>query len=124
MQRQGVRFVGVELYFDDLERATRFYRDVLGLSLTEEQAGDYSKFDSGRGFLCLERKGLENYPSVNKAVVFLEVPDVRQAIETVGKARILKAEVDSAERTPWAVLHDPEGHNVILLQAKADRGSK
>jgi predicted enzyme related to lactoylglutathione lyase len=118
MPRGRMRFVGVELYFDDLEGATRFYRDLLGLELTEEEPGTYSKFDSENGFLCLEKKGLETYPSKNKAVVFLEVAEVQQAIEAIGKSRILQAELDGAKRPPWAVLHDPEGHNVILLQAK------
>ena len=33
----GARFLGVELYFEDLERAERFYRNVLGLRIAEEE---------------------------------------------------------------------------------------
>ena len=89
---------------------------MLGLAVTESQPGNYAKFDSESGFLCLERKGLETYPSENKAVVFLEVADVQQAIEAVGNG-ILQIALDGPQG-PWAVMHDPEGHNVILLQAK------
>jgi len=54
------------------------------------------------------------YPSVDKAVLFFEVPDLQAAITAIGRSQV----VQSAEQ--WAVLHDPEGHNVLLLQ----RGSE
>ncbi len=116
MTDTGIAFVGAELYFDDLQRAIRFYRDVLGLRLTEEQAGTYAKFDSVSGFLCLERKGLETYPSQDKAVVFLEAADLKRVIEAIGRDRILVSEVDAKHRQSYAVLHDPEGYNVVLLE--------
>ncbi len=110
---------GVELYFEDVEAAKRFYRDTLGLQLAEEDVGHYAKFDTGAGFICLERKGSESYPSRDKAVVFLEVSDLAAMVETVGHSRLVHFEPGGAGRSPWAVLHDPEGHNVLLLEARA-----
>jgi predicted enzyme related to lactoylglutathione lyase len=104
------RFVGVELYFDDLERAREFYVRTLGLEISDEQVGHHTKFDSGAGFVCLERKGSEPYPSKDKAVLFFEVPDLEAAIATIGEDRLVQSE------SRWAVIHDPEGHNVLLLQ--------
>lgn len=109
----SARFVGVELYFDDLERAKKFYRETLGLEISDEQAGHHAKFDSGAGFICLERKGAENYPSSDKAVLFFEVPNLENAIAAIGAGKLVHAE------PAWAVLHDPEGHNVVLLQRPA-----
>lgn len=57
------RFVGVELYFENLERAKKFYLETIGLELSDEQVGHHAKFDSGAGFVCLERKGVESYPN-------------------------------------------------------------
>jgi catechol 2,3-dioxygenase-like lactoylglutathione lyase family enzyme len=68
----GARFVGVELYCDDLKKARSFYAGVLGLQIAEEQEGP-RKFDSENGFICLEKKGVESYPSKDKAVLFFEV---------------------------------------------------
>lgn len=109
-----MRFVGVELYFEDLERARAFYTETLGLNIADEQPGHHAKFDSGNGFVCLERKGAESYPSRDKAVLFFEVPDLDAAITKIGEHRILQREEQ------WAVLHDPEGHNILLLE-KASR---
>jgi predicted enzyme related to lactoylglutathione lyase len=105
------RFLGVELYFENLERAKKFYVETLGLGVSDEQAGHHAKFDTGRGFVCLERKGAESYPSKDKAVLFFEVPNLKSAIAAIGQDRIVHAE------ETWAVLYDPEGHNILLIQA-------
>jgi predicted enzyme related to lactoylglutathione lyase len=110
MTGTGARFVGVELYFENLDRAKSFYCETLGLAVSEEQAGHHARFDSAGGFLCLERKGVESYPSRDKAVVFFEVPDLRAAIRAIGREKLVHSEAQ------WAVLHDPEGHNVLLLE--------
>jgi predicted enzyme related to lactoylglutathione lyase len=81
MQQIHARFVGVELYFDNLERAKRFYLETLGLKISDEQVGHHAKLDSGAGFVCLERKGAESYPSRDKAVLFFEVPNLASALE-------------------------------------------
>src|SRR5437588_12757497 len=104
------RFVGVELYFENLERAKKFYVEALGLKVSDEQAGHHAQFDSGAGFVCLERKGSESYPSKDKAVLFFEVPDLRSALAAIGHDRVVHSQ------DTWAVLHDPEGHNILLLQ--------
>lgn len=106
-----MEFLGTELYFEDLEKAKEFYAQVLGLVAAEEQPGHHLKFNSSRGFLCLEKKGVEDYPSPDKAVLFFEVPNLSEAVARVGRWRFVRIEPG------WAVLHDPEGHNVLLLQA-------
>ena len=105
------RFVGVELYFDDLERAKQFYAETLGLALSEEEIGHHAQFNSGDRFICLELKGAESYPSKDKAVLFFEVTSVVSAIAAIGRKRFVHSE------EKWAVLHDPEGHNVLLVQS-------
>jgi catechol 2,3-dioxygenase-like lactoylglutathione lyase family enzyme len=115
MIRSDTRLAGVELYFDDLPRAKAFYRDVLGLDLVEDAAGHHAKFEVGGPFLCLERRGVEAYPSADKAVVFFEVTDVRQTVQDIGPSHMVRYDPDAA--SAWAVLHDPEGHNILLVQA-------
>jgi predicted enzyme related to lactoylglutathione lyase len=118
MQQIHARFVGVELYFDNLERAKQFYLETLGLTISDEQVEHHAKFDSGTGFICLERKGTESYPSRDKAVLFFEVPDLESAIRAIGQERLVQSE------PRWAVLHDPEGHNVILFETSAAQEKK
>jgi predicted enzyme related to lactoylglutathione lyase len=120
-----LRLTGVELYFDDLPRAKQFYRETLGLELTEESAGHFAQFAAGTSFVCLERKGSENYPSLDKAVLFFEVPDLRATVQLLGLDRILRYEpAAQSGRASWAVLHDTEGHNILLLEAPNRKSRK
>ena len=77
--------------------------------VSAEQSGHFAKFDSGSGFICLERKEAESYPSDDKAVLFFQVDDLAATVAAIG--RELFVQVQPA----WAVLHNPEGHNVLLL---------
>src|SRR5712692_7064575 len=56
MQQSKLHFVGVEIYFDDLETAKRFYRDTLQLELSDEQVGHYAKFGTGSNFIASNAK--------------------------------------------------------------------
>jgi catechol 2,3-dioxygenase-like lactoylglutathione lyase family enzyme len=114
---QELRLLGLELYFDDVPRARDFYCGVLGLPLEEEKPGHHAKLGPQGGFLCLECKGVENYPSQDKGVIFLEVGDLQALVVRVGAGRFAKVELGASPR--WAVLHDPEGHNVVLIEAEA-----
>ena len=46
----------------------------------------------------------------DKPVLFFEVDDLRSAITAIGTEKIVHSE------NAWAVLHDSEGHNLLLLQ--------
>jgi predicted enzyme related to lactoylglutathione lyase len=115
MPASPLRLAGFELYFEHLEEAKRFYTEILGLQTTEERTGYFAKFDTGAGFMCLERKGSESYPSSDKAVVFIEVTDLQATMARVGRDRFVRIE------PTWAALHDPEGHNIVLLQASSEQ---
>ena len=62
---------------------------------------------------ALSGKGAESYPSKDKAVLFFEVASLKSAIAAIGQEKLVHSE------PTWAVLHDPEGHNVLLLQKAA-----
>src|SRR5260370_4491515 len=98
MERIQARFVGVELYFDNLERAKKFYVETMGLEVSDEQVGHHAKFDSGAGFVCLERKGAESYPSKDKAVLFFLVPNLGAAIGAIGQDILYQS------KDAWAVM--------------------
>ena len=87
-----------------------FYVETLGLEISDEQAGHHVKFDSAAGFICLEQKRVESYPSKDKVVLFFEVADLPATLRAIGQGKLVQSESN------WAVLPDPEGHNVLLLQ--------
>ncbi len=112
----SLRLAGIELYFDDLEGAASFYQNILSLSVSRQEAGHFAQFETGPAFICLEKKGSENYSSQDKAVLFLETQNLEAEIERIGRDRILRSEPARDGRPAWAVLHDPEGHNILLIE--------
>jgi catechol 2,3-dioxygenase-like lactoylglutathione lyase family enzyme len=125
MSHTGVRLAGVELYFEDLPRAAAFYRDTLGFAIQEHVAGHHAKFDLGQSFICLERRGVEDYPSADKAVVFCEVQDLAACVSKLPAAAVVGSGGGSGQR--WAAVRDPEGHTVMLLERngpRSDPGSR
>lgn len=121
----NARLMGVELYFDDLPKGRRFYSETLGLACLDEDASRYARFAAGPAFVCLERKGVESYPSHDKAVLFFEVPDLTAAVNSIGRERILEMAPRSGPGRPaWAIFHDPEGHNIILLEASSKKSRR
>jgi|SRR6516162_730186 catechol 2,3-dioxygenase-like lactoylglutathione lyase family enzyme len=116
MGESKLRLTGVELYFDDLVPARQFYQDTLGLPVHDEELGHHVQFDGGNAFVCLEKRGVESYPSADKAVVFFETSDLEAAVKRIGPDRFVESGRDAVGQLAWAVLHDPEGHNVLLLR--------
>ena len=51
-------------------------------------------------------------------MLFFEVSDLSSTIAAIGKNKIVHSEAN------WAVLHDSEGHNVLLLQSQVELGPK
>lgn len=111
------RLAGVELYFENLESAKMFYAQVLGLRLEEDDPAHHAKFGAGGAFVCLEKKGVEEYASEDKAVLFLEVEKVADAVERIESSHVMRAETSGPN--PWAAIRDPEGHTILLLQRSA-----
>lgn len=62
MQPIHAQLIGIELYFDDLDKARKFYKDILGLTITEELADHRAQFESAGRFICLSARGLSRTP--------------------------------------------------------------
>lgn len=114
MQIRGVDFV---LYnVSDYKRAVTFYRDILGLKLSEEYGGYWSEFDTGNVILAIRARG----PVVKGgAMVALAVDDVKKAIEYL-KAKKVKIieEFHESEVCLMAIITDPDGNKIKLHQRK------
>jgi hypothetical protein len=108
LKKLDARLVGVELYFDDLQQGKQFSSNVIGFELPGEEEGHYARFDAGRSFACLERKRSEPYPSRDKAVLFLDVSNLADAVRCIGEEKIVATKPPGeGRRPPWAALHDP-----------------
>ncbi len=117
----------VILIVEDMDRALRFYTDVLGLRLGH-RSGDYAQLDTGATRLGLYTRGamaktlgMSLKPPAHDAPGFeigFKVPDVGEAFaELVGRGA--SAVMPPTDR-PWgqctAYVRDPDGHLIELAQ--------
>jgi catechol 2,3-dioxygenase-like lactoylglutathione lyase family enzyme len=108
-------FVGIPT--QDLERAERFYEDVLGLRRNPNHTPGWPEFETGNVTLLLTdvaKTGQGFRPNVG--AVALRVPDVAEAME---RLRAEGVEFDFEEPYETKVCHmaffkDPDGNALIL----------
>jgi lactoylglutathione lyase len=104
----------------DLDRAARFY-DLLGVKFLREQHGSGPEhLACSLGGIVLEiypQTGVSHEPSVR---IGFDVPSVATAVQVVrDNGGVI---VTPPKESPWglrAVVADPEGHRVELIERKA-----
>jgi catechol 2,3-dioxygenase-like lactoylglutathione lyase family enzyme len=117
MHVEQVDFVSVPTR--DLAQAVAFYRDVLGLPVSEYAEGEVETPNVTLGFWQPEEQGEPFVPNENG--IALRVGDVQAAID---EARVAGAEVIGIEDTGvchMGFVKDPDGNVLILHRRYAPR---
>jgi methylmalonyl-CoA/ethylmalonyl-CoA epimerase len=113
----------IALVQHDVERATAFYRDALGLPLQFAMAG-MAFFDAGGVRLMLTKPSSAEFDHRN-SVLYFEVPDCQRAYEEMqgrgvpfdGPPHLVGK---TATHEMWmAFLRDPEGNVLAISEARA-----
>jgi predicted enzyme related to lactoylglutathione lyase len=108
------------LYFDDLERATQFYRDVMGLKITVDQGwAKILKLTEGASVGLVDGKKGSLRPSKDKPVMItILVPDVDAwyaHFKSRGIPTMSEPHDEPSLKLRQFMLKDPEGY-VIEIQ--------
>ena len=122
MQIRAIDFVSYTV--SDRQTAVSFYRDTLGLRLTEEFAGDWGfwvELDVNGVTLALSglpaQEGEER--SGGGGAVALAVPDVKAAVEELrGKGVTIVAETQETPACSFAIIADQDGNQMWLHSRK------
>jgi len=114
MQIKGVDFV---LYnVSDYKRAVAFYRDVLGLKLSEEYGGYWGEFSIGPITLAI-RAG--DPVTKGGAVIALAVDDVKKAVEYLKTKKVMIIDEPHEGKVCFkATIADPDGNEIKLHHRK------
>ena len=109
------RFDCVFYYVSDLERAIRFYAEILGFRLTSRDV--VARFDAGRvRFELVPAPDRAKLEGEGNARLCLEVDDVEAAL---AELRNLGVPTGAAQAKPGGVLGifwDPDGNEICLWQ--------
>src|SRR5207247_11344956 len=107
---------GIVLYSEDLDRARAFYRDVLGLPLLLDE-GHVIHFDAGTVRLAIHRCPPGERRRPPEGFLVMGVKDLGIAYDELRRrgAEFL-GPPSSRPYGRVAYLHDPEGHEIALLE--------
>ncbi len=112
----GLIIEGIVLYSENLDRAKAFYSELLGLPLLLEE-DHVVHFDAGTVRLAIHRYPTGGTHDMREGFVVFSVDDLATAYEDLRRrgAEFLGPPADR----PYgrvAYLHDPEGHEIGLLE--------
>jgi catechol 2,3-dioxygenase-like lactoylglutathione lyase family enzyme len=113
MRVETVDFVSVPTR--DYERAAKWYRDVLGLSLSEYSEGEIETPNVTLSFWKPEEQGEEFVPNANG--IALRVADVASAVDEVRASGAEVIGIEDSGVCHMGFVKDPDG-NVIILHSR------
>ena len=101
----------------DMDRAVRFYRDLLGFTLTFEQE-DWAMFDERVGLMLSPEPLPQDNLNLNAVMVTLQVPDAHAAYhELIEKGVAFMVGPSDVGGAIVASFRDSEGNLLQLLQS-------
>ena len=115
-QISGLRLAHPTLLVRDMDRALRFYRDVLGLAVLSEGKW-FSELDAGGAAIALQWTGsATRLPQVGDVCVEFRCDDLDGAVEKL-RGLGLRVAIGRRRRGAYAELHDPDGHTIHLFDS-------
>ncbi len=107
---------GIVLYSANLDAARAFYRDVLGLPLLLEE-DHVLHFDAGSVRLAIHRYPTEGRREAPEGFLVFAVDDLQAVYEDLqGRGTVFLGPPADRPYGRVAYLHDPEGHEIGLLE--------
>ena len=104
----------------DMDRAVRFYRDVLGLTLLRQDGGSWAEFDAGGRRFALHGVGEGQSVSPGGATAVFSVFDLdraKAALSSRGVGSMHDGDVEGYAR--FASFVDPDGNTFQLIEYAA-----
>lgn len=120
------------IYVKDVERAARFYRDLLGFKLIEDFRYEgtlvYSRMRApgGDGTIALHQAGPDVSVSSDAVRLYFEIRDLDDFCHTLQQKGFYITKMPRMMPWGWrhAYLNDPDGHEISLYWAGENRMKK
>lgn len=118
MNIRGIDYVFYNV--TNLKKSLAFYRDVLGLKVTDEQK-QWAEFDTGNMTLAIGEYGAskDSKTEKNSASAALSVDDLKEAVAFLKEKNVkIQTEPMDFPNCAMAIIEDPDGNQIILHHRK------
>jgi predicted enzyme related to lactoylglutathione lyase len=114
------RYAFVMVATRNLASARKFWVEQLGFSITEQGPHRWFEIDAGGLRLRMDlQESNEILPTEPDPVIGLKVRSVEIALSSLAARGITEqAELLSGEMGRYAVIHDPDGRAIVLMEAE------
>jgi methylmalonyl-CoA/ethylmalonyl-CoA epimerase len=105
----------------DIERAVKFYREVLGMHFLFQAPPGLGFFDCNGVRLMLDAPAKANEPGAHSSIIYFKVPDLDAAYETlIGRGVVFEQAPELVAQMPdhelWmAFFRDPDSNLLALM---------
>jgi catechol 2,3-dioxygenase-like lactoylglutathione lyase family enzyme len=113
-----IQIAVISLWAEDVPSAAHFYRDVIGLPLLPQHAGERPHFDlDGPILTILPGRPGQPPPEPRFPLLALSVPDLETAVARLRLHAVdLPWGVESNPAGRWVMLRDPAGNLIELVE--------
>ena len=120
MKIKNIAFIGIPV--TDIQRARKFYEEVLGLAESDEMmGGKWIEYAAGDNTLAIANVGGQWTPSDQGTGVALEVEDFDVAMKRLKDLKVrFAAEPFETPCCHMAVVQDPDGNKLIIHKLKTE----
>ncbi len=112
------KIVHIELSAKDRKALSKFYSELFGWQIHDEDGMDYTTFRAGDGVAGGFNPVTEQNPA-GTVLVYIETDDVTGSLDAVKKAggTILAPEMEIPNTGKFGIFRDPQGNMVGLFKA-------
>lgn len=109
------------VFVSDMDRAVRFYTEVLGLRLTNRFGDNWATVDAGKGLTIGLHPASPKYPAPGtkgSMVLGMEIDEsIERAVTRLSeKGAQIKGSIVRSEEGNFARLEDPDGNEIYLWE--------
>jgi predicted enzyme related to lactoylglutathione lyase len=117
MKMNAHKIVHVELSATDRKALSKFYADVFGWEVKDDDSMNYTTFRAGDGVAGGFNPVTENYPA-GTVTVYIETDDVTASLNAVKKAggTVIATEMEIPNTGMFGLFRDPQGNLIGVFK--------
>jgi predicted enzyme related to lactoylglutathione lyase len=119
-KKQMLQATMVYYYVSDMEKAIKFYSDVLGLKLKVRFQNHWAELDAGPITIGLHPTEKGKKPKSGGGTISCNVADIETFVEEIKSKGAKVSKIFAPERGKFVMVSDPDGNEIHVVEFNPD----